>query len=292
MEVKVSSMKITKIILSITVSLLLTQSLFAVPTFQTFGYDSDAIAGTWGSDEDTWLVDENPFSLVVVGAYQASSGEGQSATESLTEVTLLVSVPQGQTGAITITDSGGTPLELLTMTGDTLYEGSYYNPDANANIDLLTNEPGNAMGYDGYTGKDFLPDGPQLNNNHYPFQEGVSDFLLYGIGAIDPCMLVHNYNADTDDGDYVPPGDPGFPPLTGSLGDELTFTVDVNGFDWVHFDVYGYEQFVDGNPPDFHATWDINPGSHDTTYIPAPSAIILGGIGICFVGWLRRRQTL
>lgn len=289
-------MKITKmftIILGITVSLLLTQSLFAVPTFQVFGYDSDAIASDWGSDEDSWLVDENPFSLVVVGAYQASSGQGQSATESLTEVTLLISVPEGQTGTITITpDGGGTPLELLHTTGTILYEGSYYNPDANANIDILTNEAGNADGYDGYTTKDFLPDGAQLNNNHYPFQEGVSDFLLYGIGEIDPCMIVHNYNADTDDGDYVAPGDPGFPPLTGSLGDELTFTVDVNGFDWVHFDVYGYETFVDGNPADFHSTWDINPGSHDTTYIPAPSAIILGGIGICFVGWLRRRQTL
>lgn len=285
-------MKITKIILSITVSFLLTQSLFALPTFQVFAYDSDAIAGDWGFDEDSWLVDETPFSLVVVGAYQASKGQGQSATESLTEVTLLVSVPQGQTGTITITDSGGTPLELLTMTGDTLYEGSYYNPDANANIDLLTNEPGNAMGYDGYTGKDFLPDGPQLNNNHYPFKESVSDFLIYGAGEIDPCSLVHNYNADTDDPDYVPPDDDTFPPLTGSLGEELTFTVDVNGFEWVHFDVYGYETFIDGNPTAFHSTWDINPGSHDATYIPAPSAIILGGIGICFVGWLRRRQTL
>lgn len=282
-------MKIRKTILGITVSLLLTQSLFALPTFQVFGYDSDAIAGDWQSDEDSWLVNENPFNIVVVGAYQASNGQGRSATETLTEVTLLVSVPQGQTGSITITpDGGGTPLDLLTTEGLIDYEGTF-NPNADADIEILSNEPDNP---DGYSGKDFLPDGPQLNNNHYPFQEGVSDFLLFGIGVIDPCGLVHNYNADTDDPDYVPPGDPAFPPLTGSLGEELIFTVDVNGFDWVHFDVYGYETFVDGQPPGFHATWDINPGSHDTTYIPAPSAIVLGGIGICFVGWLRRRQTL
>ena len=262
------------IVVVITSLLLMSQPASALSTFQV--YSPDGTAGTWGDDEDTWLVQTNPFSLVVVGSYQAAHGQGQSATDNLTEVTLLVSVPQGQTGTISITggDIGANLLTVREPVPSTLF----YNPNADATEDLLENDGV----IDGYPDKRFLPDDRTLNNEHYPFKEGVSNFLIYGIGEFDPDGPVHNYN--TEDGSTNL--------MNNSLGEEKTFTVSVSGFNWVHFDVYGYETFVDGEPPEFHSTWDINPGSADVTWVPAPGSILLGSIGISLVGWLRRRRTL
>ena len=161
--------------------LLIAQPLFAIPTFQT--YIEGATAGDWGQDEQTWLTTDSTFNLIVVGAYGP-------ITVGLTEVTIAVSVPQGETGIITISD-GATLLYVQTPTGIP----GVYNPENDADVDLLTNEAGNAAGYDGYTDKDFLPAGVTFNE-HYPFKDGVSDFLIYGIGEFGKVGEVHNYNAE------------------------------------------------------------------------------------------------
>ena len=260
------SMKILKLqgVLLLAILLLFSQPVLAVPTLQT--YIGGATAGNFGPDEQSWLITDSTFNLVVVGAYRAN-------TQSLTEVTLALSVPQGETGTISI-GGGDIGATLLTDKPPVPNVDSFFNPNADADIALLTDVAGNT----GYSTKNFLPAGVNFNN-HYPFQESVSDFLIYGIGDFYKLGDVHNYNAD--DGSITAEG----------KGQEKTFSVEITGFSWVHFDAYGYE--TDQRGKKFVSTWEINPGSHDSTYlIPAPGAILLGSIGVVLIGWLRRRGTL
>jgi hypothetical protein len=140
---------------------------FALPTFQT--YVNDATASSQGSDEQTWFSSENPFSLFVVGAFGPN-------TVSLTGVTMLISIPEGETGTISFTTNDESPV-LLNAVG--VGSSSTTNPTGNANTDLLTNE----TGLDGYlaTG-DFIPFN---SNNHYPLQDDISNFVIFDLGAFE-----------------------------------------------------------------------------------------------------------
>lgn len=271
-------MKVLKTTVRLVIGLLLlvSQPLFAVPTFQV--YAKGATAGDFGADEDTWLTYTSPFTLVVAGAYRAAKGQGQKATESLLEVTLLLSVPKEETGAITIT---GGDIGATLLTTEPLLPGlsGFFNPKVDADIDLLTNESGNPAGYDGYTTKEFLPDDVSFNN-HYPFKEDVSNFLIYGIGDFDEFPnAVSNYNTEE-----------GIEPNIAN-GEEKEFMVSISGFSRVHFDVYGFEMYKNGRN-NLQGMWKINPGSHDVTFIPAPSTILLTGVGGVIVGWLHRSKLL
>ncbi len=108
----------------------------AVPTFQV--YLVGGTANDFGADAPTWTTGSNTFDLLLVGAY--------NNTESLRFGTLVASVPQGQTGTITISS----PATLLALTRTTPFGG---NPSADADVDLLTNVAGD----DGFATKAALP---------------------------------------------------------------------------------------------------------------------------------------
>ncbi len=236
---------------------LLAGSASAVPTFQV--YIEGAQATSVGADGSTWVTCQSPLTLVAVGAF--------NNTESLQFGTLVISVSQGAVGAITVSGAATLLTTRATPFGN--------NPNGDANVNRLTNVPGN----DAYGTKEALP---VPFANEFPFQSDVSDFLLYDLGSFAPVAPVKDFNAGT-----------GTITQTSQPGEEKLFTVSVSGFSRAHFDLYGFEVKTQGA-----GAWEINPGSHDSSFyavcpfIPAPGTLLLSALGAGLVSRLRTRRML
>ena len=201
----------------------------AVPNLQVWSPNWTSV-GDSGSDQDTWFVSGSPFDLWIIG-------DGPQTT-SIVSLMLIVSVPQGSTGTISL----GTPARFDTKS-------------------------------------QFLPSGFSANN-HYPFQDSVSDFLVYDAGQFyDDKVPVSDYNAET--GVIIPNAGQGWI----NVYSGVTFT----GFEGqLHFDVIGLVNASNKEIP----FWDINPGSHDvstTNGVPEPSMLLLLGSGLAGLWGFRRK---
>lgn len=240
-------------------------TVHAIPTFQVYG--SGAMAMDDLGEMDTWFLSNDPFTLVVVGAYKSN-------VTSLDKITLFISVPEDEMGTISFSNlSDGIPT-LLTTTGS----APNANPTGNATENILTD----VAGLDGYDARSqFEPFGL---NNHAPTADATSDFLLYDLGSFSNTgSNLNDYNADG-----------GTISATSAIGEEREYSVSITGFSRVHFDVYGLVTTETGPSTNLKIStaWTQNPGSHDTTWtpgtpppppppvIPEPGSMVLLGSGL------------
>lgn len=189
-----------------------------------------------GADQDTW-VGGMSGTLLVAGAYS-------DGVTDITNAWLVFSVPQGSSGQITI---NGT--EISTTYGT------------------------RAAAFGHFLGLDYET---LFFNNHYPFKDEVSDFLMHPIEDFlnlpTPIGGFPDWNADDGNILYSP----------NTTGEIKAFDLSVAGFDWAHVDVIAQ---IWSSPPE----WDINPASHDTTATPEPATMLLLGSGLLGLAGLRRK---
>jgi len=134
--------------------------------------------------------------------------------------------------------------------------------------------------------------GAVQTNNHAPYGGAASDIdtFAYSLGDF-------SYGAGTSPSkDCNADVTPGTTECTSSNGtaDIKMFSYDYSGLalDWVHFDLVAFVTDQNGNSGRWASTWDINPGSHDSTWVNVPETNSLFLLMVGLLGLLGfKRKT-
>lgn len=253
-----------------TLLLAMSSSVFAIPTLQVHAIGSTAFDG--GNDEDSWLIQSTDFDLELIGTFGPN-------TTSITNAYLVVTAEQN---ASNIFNSGSI----------TKYDDASAFEATLAAID------------------------PDLQtNNHAPYGSAADLIDIYafdlgllgGLGAteLDGTVLSGSFsNSETTKNcDASIAGTTDCTAAPNSLGEIKTLRLSTFGLSesWLHFDLVALVTDSQGNQ-NWVSTWEINPGSHDTTWmatggtgplgnpLPAPATIALMGLGLIGLGATKRRK--
>lgn len=135
--------------------------------------------------------------------------------------------------------------------------------------------------------------GTVQTNNHSPYGLGASqiDTFAYSLGD-----FTYNAGTATKDCNADIAGTTTCAASAGT-GDIKMFAYDYSALalDWVHFDMLAYVTDEKGNSGKWVSTWEINPGSHDTTWkrtsVPETSSLLLLMVGLFGLVGFKRKSS-
>lgn len=251
------------------VALAVSLAVNATPTLQVYMPGAAAVDGSVGglTDDDTWLkstAQGTVFDLQLMGNY------GNNITMIKDAIVVFTTSQSGSFG-VTVAPNGG------------------------ANYDLT----GIVSSYDDDTAFE-MAIGASLNN-HSPYGGAAANVQIYTIalnallanlGAFANSAVIPNCDASSAGTASCTVGNPN------QRGEVKTLGISFSGVDWVHIDLVARVTNKQGT-----TSWDINPGSHDSTWtktsgggappasVPEPGVLLLMGAGLLGLVAARRKSA-
>lgn len=260
-------MKFSVAVAALTVSL----SANATPTLQVYMPGATAVDGSVGglTDGDTWLkstAQGTVFDLQLMGNY------GNNITMIEDAIVVFTTSQSGSFG-VTVAPGGG---------------------GANYNLTGIVSSYDDDAAFEAAIGANF--------NAHSPYGGAAAnvqiytialDTLLADLGTFARNAVIPDCNASSAGATTCAAGN-GNP---NQRGEVKTFGISFSGVDWVHIDLVARVTGKQGT------SWDINPGSHDSTWVktsgggtppasvPEPGVLLLMGAGLLGLAAARRKSA-